>query len=230
MAPTELIFISGWATWGDVWDAVAKDLDMPYEFVCWSDPAALDRALDQAKAPPIVIGWSMGALMALDAARRRPERIRALALVSGMARMTASKGYPGASPRALRSMRLKIASSPSETLMDFFKACFAPDENEERIKNLADLAQGFGSLALEAGLDYLAETDLRSFVPEIKIPTYVAHGTLDAIVPVACGEWLADNLPNAKFARLDGIGHASPLLAPAQLTEGIRELIDASAA
>ncbi len=49
--------------------------------------------------------------------------------------------------------------------------------------------------------------DLRPFLPTLSVPTLVAHARDDAM-PVQCGRYLADHIPDARFLEVDGADHA----------------------
>src|SRR5580704_9295245 len=51
------------------------------------------------------------------------------------------------------------------------------------------------------------QLDVRHTLPVITAPTLVLHRVGDALVPVACGRYLADHIPGARFAEIPGIDH-----------------------
>jgi pimeloyl-ACP methyl ester carboxylesterase len=62
-------------------------------------------------------------------------------------------------------------------------------------------------------------------VADIRVPVVVRHGTLDRLVPVAHGRWLASAIPGARGVFLDDAGHGSVVL-PFQ--ELIAQLVSAA--
>jgi class 3 adenylate cyclase len=52
-----------------------------------------------------------------------------------------------------------------------------------------------------------AEMDIRAALPAISIPTLVIHRADDRIIPVENGRYVAEHIPNAKYAELDGEDH-----------------------
>ena len=94
----QLVFWHGWAMSPKVWDPLVQALQdryrgrfacgMPalpgYEGTPLPDQATagvwVDAMMDQVSVPVTLCAWSMGAIMALDAARRYPEKIEELVL------------------------------------------------------------------------------------------------------------------------------------------------------
>jgi pimeloyl-ACP methyl ester carboxylesterase/DNA-binding winged helix-turn-helix (wHTH) protein len=51
------------------------------------------------------------------------------------------------------------------------------------------------------------EMDVRHILPTIAIPTLVMHRTGDALVPVAAARYLAEHIPDARYAEIPGTDH-----------------------
>ena len=55
------------------------------------------------------------------------------------------------------------------------------------------------------------------------VPTLIIHGTEDAIVPFAGAEWLATQIPNNRFVRLEGTGHVPTMTRAGEVARAIDE-------
>jgi pimeloyl-ACP methyl ester carboxylesterase len=53
----------------------------------------------------------------------------------------------------------------------------------------------------------MIQSDVRSLVPEIDVPTVVMHPARDRAVSVDRGRWIADRLPDARFVPVDSDIH-----------------------
>ncbi len=51
------------------------------------------------------------------------------------------------------------------------------------------------------------EIDVRHLLPSIRVPTLVLHRVGDRTIPVACGRYLAEHIPGAKYVELPGDDH-----------------------
>lgn len=174
------------------------------------DDAQLDAVL-QSHSGCVMVGWSLGALRCLAATLRQPASVRALVLMAPTVRFTAdaASGYPGASTVALRAMRRRLRTDPQGCAADFLKACHAPRPvSPETLAQAAARAAGQGSAATrDAGLAWLAETDLRDRLDELSMPLCLLHGTEDGIVPAAQSAWMAERVPHARRLAFRGVGH-----------------------
>lgn len=175
--------------------------------------AGLCRRIAGRERPSAIIGWSMGALIALEAALLCPRRVGALVLVSATARFCRAPGYPSGMPaRLVEAMIARLSSQPAETVADFVGRVFLPgavDESERQSLAAAALRQGAAGLV--DGLRYLAATDLRAGLERVGCPTLILHGDQDPIVPAAASARLHEGLPTSRLETISGAGHALPL-------------------
>jgi pimeloyl-[acyl-carrier protein] methyl ester esterase len=220
------ILVPGWGADAEAFGGVLARLPgVAARVVGWDDllvrgGAALDEACAALGPGPVrLAGWSLGALLALDAALAAPGRFAALALVSGTARFCADgEGHPGTAPRALRAMAARLGRDRDAVLRGFAAACAAPDAGAEAVA-AAWLAQAsrVSTEALARGLSALGTLDLRARAGALRIPVRLLHGHADGIVPAAAAAALAASLPGARLTVLPGRGHALPLAAPADV-------------
>ena len=223
MTAPRRILISGWGTGNDVWDGLnlqpasrGGDIRLPWCDCLGDTPGdnALLRVLaDAAGAKHVLVGWSLGGLIALSAALRFPDAVAGLVLISATARMTAIDNYPGADPRMLRAMRAKLRRDAAPVVRAFAELCVTPHRDDDFCDTFALSAAGIEPAKLDAGLAYLQETDLRSDLGEIATPTLVIHGELDEVVPLGCASYLCEHIAGAT---LDVIPEGNHAMWPAQ--------------
>ena len=125
----------------------------------------------------VLVGWSLGGLLALRAAldwelelEQQPELTRsaelpgevaAMVLVSATPRMCADGDYAGVDRRTLAAMRARLEKSLAAVLQDFAQQCAAPDGNQETCRSWLRQAGQFSVEEMAAGLECLASLDLR---------------------------------------------------------------------
>jgi proline iminopeptidase len=59
-------------------------------------------------------------------------------------------------------------------------------------------------------LAVIADGDRTPWLRRLAVPTTVIHGRADPLLPVACGEHLAQVIPGAVLHRIEGMGHDLP--------------------
>ena len=115
----KVYLIHGWAANRHVFDDLIprlsadwqiRALDLPgHGDAPFTEPfniAAIAEAFaEEIDAPAHILGWSLGGLVALHLAARRPDKVRSLCLTASFARLTADADYPeGLSNPALGKM------------------------------------------------------------------------------------------------------------------------------
>ncbi len=233
-----LALVGGWAHGAGVWQPMLAELKAGWTIhrvgiheltAAGSAPADIAQALirqwEAFPAPPVVAGWSAGALAALAAAAARPELMRGLVLIAGAAQFCRTPDYPWGQPHgSLRALQRRLLRDARAALADFFDMAYAPAglPMEER-NRLIDAALASGRTALLAGLDFLERTDLRPVLPDVTIPVRLIHGRRDLVIPWQASAYLARRLPAAELILPDA-GHALPSHAPGAIAEAIRNI------
>jgi pimeloyl-[acyl-carrier protein] methyl ester esterase len=168
-----------------------------------------------------LIGWSLGAQVALAAASILAERLAALVLVGGTPKFTSSPDYPHGLPTdEVRGMALRLRRNYVKTMGDFFRGMFSDNElsHDQYQRIVHEIVLG-GRLPDEGiarqTLDILLQADLRPRLAGINLPVLLIHGTEDTICPAAASAYMAEKLPNAALRLMEGTGHAPFLSRPA---------------
>jgi len=79
--------------------------------------------------------------------------------------------------------------------------------------------------ALQAGLEILRSSDLRSALPTLRQATLVVAGERDTLIPHQATQYLADRIPNARLATIKGAAHAPFLSHPEEFVEQITRFL-----
>jgi pimeloyl-ACP methyl ester carboxylesterase len=143
-----------------------------------------------------LLGWSLGAMVALELLPALGGRVVALHLLAPCLRFT--EAWPA---RVLARMRRRCAGDPAGVLADFAGQLAGPGEDAPALRRDRPVA------ALLAGLDYLATRALPRPVAPPGCRARVVHGGADAVVPPALSLAVAEAL-GAERRVLDGAGHA----------------------
>jgi pimeloyl-ACP methyl ester carboxylesterase len=73
----------------------------------------------------------------------------------------------------------------------------------------------------------IRNTDQRSMLGEIDIPTLIVHGAADDESPVEHAHWLLEGLSRARLAVIEGAGHSIPTTHTAEVAAAMRRFLSA---
>jgi pimeloyl-ACP methyl ester carboxylesterase len=171
--------------------------------------ASLARLIESLGGEPVVlIGHSMGGLIAQEAYVRYPALIKALALCF------TSPAFGGGG---------------GDFTQQFIAARIGPlDEGKTMAEIAAQLIPTMGSNSKLAqqimasvppdtyrkAVHLLTTFDRRKELAAIKVPTLVVAGSDDKTAPPAVMERMAQKIPGAEYVLLDGCGHLGPMDKP----------------
>ena len=162
----------------------------------------------------ILIGWSLGATLAMQAALALPGRLRAVVLLHATPRFLADADWTaGMNAALLAQFAGTLRDDYARTVSDFLDLQVRGTRDAPAV--LAALrtalhAQGDARPeALAAGLELLAQADLRSAATRLDLPALVCSGQYDRVTPPAAGRALASLLPQADYHEFARAGHAS---------------------
>ena len=168
-------------------------------------PSKLAVALIEELGPQRcdIIGWSSGALLALELAIFWPDRVRRLVLCSATCSFCMRSDYAfGVEASRVRAMRRQLGQNPAKVVSNFVRQLGGELERHQvEIQGEIDVS------ALRTGLDYLLNTDLRALLDTVVAPTLLLHGTLDSVVPSDASGYVCGRLPNSRLKLLGGAGH-----------------------
>lgn len=239
-----VVFLHGWGLHGGAWATVAerlggRDCRLPELPGYGTEPAvtpydAATLADTLAAAQParcLVVGWSLGGMVAMDWAARYPEQVAGLVLVStSPAFVNRGDWALGLEPEVLAGFADALATDYKATLLRFLALqARGGDQARETIARLRATVFARGEpdpASLAAGLELLRTVDLRGTAGRIAAPTLVVHGDYDQLCPAAAGEWLAAAIADARLALHPHAAHAPFLSHPDWFAERLAGFLD----
>ena len=236
MMNSPIVFLHGWAQSKQIWfqqraqfpnalflnlPGHGGDEDVPFEQ--WVEKIA-EQLPDQ---PCLLVGWSLGGMLAMQIAVAFPQRIAALALISTTPRFKTTENWPhGSSEDQFKGFGEAVTSGSPKALNRFFALMLHGDEISRRdynqiAKAAIDREKSVSRSGLEGGLALLEKLDLRQLITKIKQPTLLMHGENDAVIPVQAGIWLAEQFEDKSRETeiFDNCGHAPFLTQPEQFNQ-----------
>jgi len=241
----DLVLLHGWglgrAVWSPCLPALAEtaapylaDLpgygDTPERGKTFMEAA--QALADTLKPNSTLCGWSLGSLLALQAAQLAPERVGRLILVGASPCFAQRDDWPAAQPPALLDEFASAVAADAKTTLQRFVAVANQGDAKARsigreIARTVFSAQLPTTEALLAGLGWLRDVDLRNIVAGITCPVQLIHGENDPLMPLAAALWLADHLPHAVLDVFPGAAHAPFLNDPERFAQRIGAFLHA---
>jgi pimeloyl-ACP methyl ester carboxylesterase len=198
------------------------------------DLPTLETRVEDLKAVLDDVACERAALFGVDAggstsvlfATEHPERTQALVLYATSARYVRSDEHPFGPTREefLGQLETDVRRWGSlEHGVDVMRV-YAPSLATGGDDVARDWASYFRESATpETFADFQRinmEIDVCDLLPEIRVPTLVAHRTHDRLVPIEAGRFLAERIPGARFVELPGRDHTP-------FTSDVDPLVDA---
>ena len=156
-----------------------------------------------------MLGWSLGGAVAMRWAALHPDRIARLVLVATTPSFVARDDWPHAMrDETLQKFGDELRAAYRLTLQRFLTLqTQGSDGGRATLAALRHQLFARGAptaAALDQSLELVRGIDLRALAPTIRAPALVVAGDRDTLAPRAAGAWLAEALPNARFAEIAG--------------------------
>lgn len=241
----DLVMLHGWGMNSSVWSDFAHDLAKEYRVTLIDLPGHghspylgqeslagwTDACLDVAPERAVWLGWSLGSMIALQAAHRAPERVDGVMVVAGMPRFVQADDWPHAmAPRTLDLFIQALGDDHGKTLERFLALqMLGSDLAQETLRRLKSRLRERPDphpQALEQGLDLLKSADLRPELGELACPTAWLYGDRDTLAPAKASGLLADWLPKVVTEVIPGAAHTPFLSHPAETRRAVSRFLE----
>lgn len=228
-----VVFVHGWCMSSAVWkyqfDGLAaslrllapdlrghgrsRDVSGQLDFATFSaDLVDMFDALGLEKA--VLVGWSMGAQVALEASAELSNRLAGMILVSATPCFLATDDFPyGLATNEAVGMRLKVQRNTQRALDGFYARLFTEGEMADHqaateIKKLLKAITPPDTAAVLAAIDALMNADMRNLLANIKVPTLIINGDADQICTPQASDYLKKHIRGAEQFVFHHCGHA----------------------
>src|SRR3989440_5767810 len=156
-----------------------------------------------------LFGLSEGGPMCLTFAATYPSRTSALMLYGTFARLVRAPDYPIGVPAGLFGQFLELVEESWGTgsmSADYFAPSLASDEAFRRSWARFERL-GVSPSGIKALLRITQDTDARSALPVIRVPTLIMHREGDRVIRVEAARYIAERIQGAKYVELPGPDH-----------------------
>lgn len=170
------------------------------------DVRAVMEAVGMEQA--VLMGTSEGVPMAVLFAATHPDLVSGLVLYGGMARSTWAPDYPWANPAdALLESSMEMAPHLYDgAALETMAPTLAEDP---QARQMFARLQRYGATPAMLQQNFLMflDIDVRAVLPSIDVPTLILHRRGDMAVNRRGSEWMATQIPGARYVELPGIDH-----------------------
>ena len=240
---TLVVFLHGWLMSPDIWDQSIAALPPGWKgLAVWqpghgSEPASpvnftmddwalwLFAKLDALGATRVVlVGHSMGGMLAANAAIMRPERIAGVVLVGSTTcswTPEAVASWRETSRAVALSWSVELAASIAPVLLS---ARFI-ESHRAWVRKWVRRVAGFDRAGMAGITAAIADRrDVTDNLAALRLPTLVAHGQDDTAIPFGEGERMAARL-GATFVGFEKVGHCPPLEAGDSFAAALKKFL-----
>ncbi len=196
-----LVLIHGWGLNSGVWHQVSDKLaqhftiyavDLPGFGQSYQIPVStdlhdwVDAVIEVVQTPAIWLGWSLGGLVATQAAISYPAQVTQLVTVASSPKFVADEQWLGIKPNVLEMFQSQLKNDFEITLQRFLAIQAMGSETAKQdirdLHKVLKLRPIPSAEALSIGLALLGSVDLRSQLGEITQPFLRFYGRLDSLV------------------------------------------------
>jgi len=200
----------------------------PYSLGALADDAAAVLGDAAGDAPAIVVGESMGGMVAQHLALRHPRRVGGLVLSASSARGDVR------SPAFLCSLPLTVAAAISKDVR-VWAMCDrllvhetkSPSEARDLLAPLREIQRREPYSRYNSLLQAVAMSSHRTLhrLGSVRVPVEVIAGAGDRVLSPRNSRLLSESLPNARLTILPDAGHALPFERPMALLDAVTRLV-----
>lgn len=170
----------------------------------------------------VLVGCSMGAMLALEMQRQAPERVLAIAILGSSARADTPELI------ALRSQACELFAGGrmDEVLRANVMFAFHPQHQTDATliaRYLAMVRRAGAAQLIAQNRAVMARTDSRPGLPNISCPVLVVVGEADGLTPPEHAREMAALIPGAELAVVSGAGHMLTMEKPEQVAALLRD-------
>lgn len=244
----DVILLHGWGMHSAYWQPLIESLQSQFRVHCIDLPghgsscyrgelteeAFVERiklTIDSITVQPfILIGWSLGGLLAQQFVRQWPDRIKRLVLVSSSASFVQRDNWPHAmSENTLNSFASFLLQDYKTTLNRFLALQVYGSENQKQeLRELKEKLYSRGEPvadALQVGLGLLQSMDLRKSLNAIRVPVMLLGGERDTLVPQQALSEMNNQLATSTLHIVKGAGHAPFMSHPDEVNRLCQEFL-----
>ena len=236
---TPLVFLHGLSGGHHAWEAQLPHFaGLGYPSHAWDQPgyghspdvepydlehisASLARLIESLGDEPVVlVGHSMGGMVAQETYFRYPGLVKALALC-----FTSPAFGGGSSEFTNQFIAARVGPLDAGKTMAQIAAELIPTMGSNS-KLAVQIMAGVPPETYRKAVRLLTTFDRRKDLAGIKVPTLLVAGSEDKTAPPSVMERMAQKIPGAEYVLLEGCGHLGPMDRPAEFNAALAAFLE----
>jgi len=194
----------------------------PYDFEQVS--AALERLIVSLGEPVVLVGHSMGGLVAQEACARYPQRVKGLVLTFTSAAFVGGSNFAKQFV-ADRIGPLDAGVSMAELAARVMPAASGSKADPEGTRRAIQIMAHLSPDTYRKAVHMLTAFDRRAELPKIAVPTLLIAGSDDRTAPPAIMASMQRKIPASELVVLEGCGHLGPMDQPAEFNAALERFL-----
>jgi malonyl-CoA O-methyltransferase len=202
--------------------------------------ALLDNIWQQLPSSCVLVGWSLGGVLAVELAARYPQQIEAVITLASNLKFVASSDYPAAMPRWINEeFNREFATQPQKTLLHFVGLITQGDNEARQLLRtlrtqdahclLPQYMTGTqctnATTSWHATLELLAQIDNRKIFSQLIQPGLHLFAEKDVLVPVASSKLIQSVNPLHASKIIKGAAHALHWSQPQKIADEVTRFL-----
>ena len=234
-----LVLLHGWGNDSRVWEPILPALCRRMDVItldlpgfgesppCQSREEVVDRLADTLPERFHLLGWSLGGMLAVQLARRFPQRVAGLVTLASNVCFVRRSDWQAAQPAAtFEQFYGDFVADPDGTLTQFFALQARGDSGEKQVLRwFRSSRPAISPRAWLTGLDWLRQLDNREALGGLKMPSLHLFGENDQLVPRNAATKLARLGKNIRVQVIEGAGHAAQISRPREVADLVLEFL-----
>ncbi|MBK4764806.1 MAG: pimeloyl-ACP methyl ester esterase BioH [Pantoea sp. Brub] len=196
-----IVLLHGWGLNSNIWKHLVSKLNKSYQLHFIDLPGygfnkdvyevtlngISKKVISCLPSNSVLIGWSLGGLIATQIAFTVPNKINGLITVASSPCFIAKNNWPGIGINLLKAFKEKLKYDFYQTIERFLLLQTLGTQNNYfntyEIRKILFFQHKPSIEILNHGLDILSNMDIRGMVSSIKLPFLRIYGALDSLVP-----------------------------------------------
>jgi malonyl-CoA O-methyltransferase len=189
--------------------------------------AVLEKLATQLPPSCVLVGWSLGGMLAMQMAARLPQQVKAIVTIAANLKFVASSDYPAALAPAINNQFARSFESDPQAALKLFGGLLAQGDAQERqlLKSLRQQLPAQMNSNWGQALGVLAALDNRDLFINLQQPGMHLLGEKDALVPAAAVETMRQLNPQQQVELLPETAHAIHWSQPELFVKKLRHFL-----